>query len=81
MHIARTGPGMAVQVLSWSVGSRTYCITEGLGLQNGVSFYSVDGDRMASYGETSDYERGSVEIDFYRRLSPVFVKQRPSCNL
>jgi hypothetical protein len=81
MHLERTGPSMAVQVLSFSVGLRTYCILEGIGLQHGVSFYAMDGDNLISFGESGEYQRGSMEIDFHRRSSPVFVKQRPSCNL
>lgn len=81
IHLARTGPSMAMQVIAWTVGSRTYCITEGVGLEHGVAFYRVEGDVITEYGESSDYEHGPVDIDFYRRSSPVFMKQRPACNL
>ena len=81
-YVAQTGPSMAREVLSWSVGSRTYCITIGAGLEHGVDFYSVDEiGEVVSYGGADEYERGSVKIDFYRRISPIFVKQRPSCHL
>ena len=80
-YVAQTGPGMARDVLSWSVGSGTYCITIGAGLEHGVDFFSVNEHRVVtSYGGSGEYERGSVEIDFHRRMSPIFVRQRPSCN-
>ena len=80
-YVAQTGPGMARDVLSWSVGSGTYCITIGAGLEHGVDFFSVNEHRVVtSYGGSGEYERGSVEIDFHRRMSPIFARQRPSCN-
>lgn len=81
-YVAQTGPSMGRNVLSWSSGSRTYCVTVGEGLEHGVVFYSVDErGAVTSYGGSDEYEHGSVEIDFDRRMSPIFVRKRSSCHL
>ena len=81
LHIEDTGPSMADQIISFSVGRRTYCIVEGIVLQIGVKFYAIEGEDTISYGEAGEYQHGPVEIDFRRISSPIFLKQRPACNL
>lgn len=81
VYLERTGPSMARQVMFFSIGRRTYYISEGVGLEHGVSFYATEGKRLVSYGASGelgvDYQHGELEINFHTPSSSPFVRASP----
>jgi len=77
IFLERVGPSMALQIFIFSIGRRTYIISEGVGLENGISFRAIEGKKTMSYGKSSEYQHGTLEIDFKDPKSPLFIRKRP----